>query len=351
MFRKIILIAIIAIIILAAIILLLSKKEETPQIEEEKIPNEILSLLGEIEQTTGLDFSEPQVVKFNWNIGGEKFQAATVKGGGFLARGVSSEQIQSVESYFGQNDFTPDVYNIAAGTISWATGYRKELTVCLLTGAQWTTEEGLPAPEDKNDLNIMCAVGDESITPTPVSKETAIREALAQKHNTKISEVSITIEKETENHVRGGVKIPPDAEAGGIFLAAKKDDRWVIAFDGNGQISCEELEKYNFPEEMKSDCANTQNIDAQVEKTFSILLESNLTTGYSWKAEFSAEYLELIKQQYEPSTPQILGSGGIEKFDFGALKQGQTEIKFSYLRPWETDAAPIDQKVYKIIIK
>ncbi len=38
-----------------------------------------------------------------------------------------------------------------------------------------------------------------------------------------------------------------------MFLAAKVNDEWQIAFDGNGAVACEDLEDYNFPSDMIED--------------------------------------------------------------------------------------------------
>jgi len=82
----------------------------------------------------------------------------------------------------------------------------------------------------------------------------AIKQLLADKYSYDIADVHLTIGQQTVDHLRGGVKFK-DEGAGGIVLAAKLNGVWQIAFDGNGAISCQDMEKYNFPEAMISDCA------------------------------------------------------------------------------------------------
>ena len=97
--------------------------------------------------------------------------------------------------------------------------------------------------------------GGDEIKPV-ISKDEAIKQLFADKYNKEISAVNIDINKETENHLRGMVKFEDEEEPGnsGIFLAAMVYDKWELVFDGQGVISCEEMEKYNFPEDMIEDC-------------------------------------------------------------------------------------------------
>lgn len=85
----------------------------------------------------------------------------------------------------------------------------------------------------------------------------------------------------------------------------------------------------------------------EVGKTFIFSLESNPTTGYSWQAEFDLEYLELINKEFVIDSKAI-GAPGVEKYEFLALKQGQTEVTMIYKRPWESDF--IDKQICPVKI-
>jgi len=100
------------------------------------------------------------------------------------------------------------------------------------------------------------------------------------------------------------------------------------------------------PEPAKS----PETIETEKGDNFSVALASNPTTGYEWELEFDSSYLRLIDREYTPSNPKLIGSGGEEKFNLLALKSGETEIKFSYLRPWKEEKA-LKELVYKIVIK
>ena len=83
--------------------------------------------------------------------------------------------------------------------------------------------------------------------------------------------------------------------------------------------------------------------------TFSVVLHSNPTTGYSWQVDFDSNYVRLTDSGYVTSNPILIGSSGNETFEFLAVKSGQTEITFSYMRPWESKP-PLDTRVFKIVI-
>lgn len=95
------------------------------------------------------------------------------------------------------------------------------------------------------------------------------------------------------------------------------------------------------------------SIEATTGDSFSVDLDANPTTGYQWELDFDSEYLQLLNRKYVPRATEtdLVGAGGTDTFNFRALKPGDTEMTFSYLRPWEKDKAPIEQKIYEITIK
>ena len=85
---------------------------------------------------------------------------------------------------------------------------------------------------------------------------------------------------------------------------------------------------------------------------FLVVLDSNPTTGYQWEANVDSDYIKLDDKSFNSeSSEEIVGAGGNETFNFTALKSGETEITFSYLRPWEKDVEPVEKKVYNIVIE
>ena len=97
---------------------------------------------------------------------------------------------------------------------------------------------------------------------------------------------------------------------------------------------------------------NSNVINTKKEDNFSIVLETNPTTGYQWEISVDSDYIQLDDRNFSSGSSEgMVGVGGKETFNFTALKLGNTEITFSYLRPWEKDVEPIEKKVYNIIIK
>jgi hypothetical protein len=235
------------------------KKENLDASEETR--DEIVILLENIKEEIEIDFSEIEDLKFKWNVEkNQKIEEFAIQGKGFEAKGTPAENYEKIEAFFQDNDFEINLQNISAGTISEAAGYKKDKIVCLVIegAAGYEEAEGqwIPPEPDKKDVKIKCGKGGDEIEPV-ISKDEAIKRLFADKYNKKVSAVTINITKETENHIRGTVKFEDEEwpENSGAFLAAMVYDNWELVFDGQGVIYCEEMEKYNFPENMIEDCA------------------------------------------------------------------------------------------------
>jgi inhibitor of cysteine peptidase len=90
---------------------------------------------------------------------------------------------------------------------------------------------------------------------------------------------------------------------------------------------------------------------------FSIKIESNPTTGYSWAMQPLKENEQILvkfKQQKveepgeESKTEKLLGAPTYEIFTFEALAPGEAVIMLHYRRPWEKDVPPIQK--HKVIV-
>jgi len=83
-----------------------------------------------------------------------------------------------------------------------------------------------------------------------------------------------------------------------------------------------------------------QAIDIGVNQEFTIALNSNPTTGYSWQESYDESVLELVEKSYRPGAkaePEVVGAGGTEYFQFKALQPGETELVMTYKRSWEEE--------------
>lgn len=362
-FKSVLIIVVIIAIIGGGILWWSMEKGKLPA---EEIEGEILSLLEGLKKDTGINFPEILPVEIEWNVKKEQeIEEMIIRGGGFDVVGLSIEQEEKIKEFITNKEFKEDIYNIADGTVSGLIGYKKDQTVCVVvsgaTGYKDAEGQWIPPDPEKRDVDVKCGKATVSIEHI-ITKEEVIKKLFAEKYNKKMAEVTLSIDQETEDHVRGGVEfLPGGLGEGGLFLAAKVDDLWELAFDGTGAIYCKEIEEYNFPEDMIEDCSEIQTQPAKTEngevvevksgEDFAITLKANPTTGYQWEADFDSNFIQLIDREYIPSSPGLVGSGGQEIFDFLILKTGKTDITFSYQREWEEGVPSIEKKVYKIIIK
>ncbi len=103
--------------------------------------------------------------------------------------------------------------------------------------------------------------------------------------------------------------------------------------------------------------ANTDSgkaVNALLNQEFTIALGSNISTGYSWQPTFDPNILNLVTKEYkngDNANGKIVGAPGVEYFTFEALKTGDTQITFTYKRPWESATPQDQQKTFTINIK
>lgn len=89
-------------------------------------------------------------------------------------------------------------------------------------------------------------------------------------------------------------------------------------------------------------------IKTKVNGEFIIALDSNPTTGYSWKAGYEESQFELVSDDYEQdeADEMMVGVGGTQYLRFKALKSGDFEITLNYQRSWESE--PAQQMVFSV---
>ena len=75
------------------------------------------------------------------------------------------------------------------------------------------------------------------------------------------------------------------------------------------------------------------DITVNTGRQFTIKLDENPTTGYTWNYHISDESVViLIKDEYKPSdtSGKLIGSGGTRLFTFKGLKAGNADILLAY---------------------
>ena len=83
----------------------------------------------------------------------------------------------------------------------------------------------------------------------------------------------------------------------------------------------------------KNDAGKT--IHCKAGQRFTIELEGNATTGYSWLVKkYNENILKLTTHDYQ-GKGDIPGAPGVFIFVFEAIAVGKSEITLEYVRPWE----------------
>jgi len=93
-----------------------------------------------------------------------------------------------------------------------------------------------------------------------------------------------------------------------------------------------------------------QRITVPVGVSFTINVNANPTTGYTWEVGFDQSLLKLVRR-YTPSGSGLIGAGGVESFEFEGMKAGETEIYLNYKRPFEPNNPALETKTFKVTIK
>jgi len=76
---------------------------------------------------------------------------------------------------------------------------------------------------------------------------------------------------------------------------------------------------------------------------FTVRLESNITTGYSWQLDAVDPAVVLnTGNNYVGPTAPMPGAGGHEDWEFVTQAAGTTTLQMAYRRPWETDNPPAE---------
>lgn len=101
-----------------------------------------------------------------------------------------------------------------------------------------------------------------------------------------------------------------------------------------------------------SSCTQLEGINARAGENFTISLESNPTTGYSWQLAkpLDEKIVKLESSKYTPLATDRVGAGGVEKWTFRAVKKGTIRVSLKYVRPWEKDKPPVEEKTFLIRI-
>lgn len=99
------------------------------------------------------------------------------------------------------------------------------------------------------------ASNSEVTTPTPNANDDleAIKKAVYEKTGLTEDKAQVIISTRIGDYVKGGISFGQDV-GGAYFIAAKKDGKWVVVYDGQATPTCKQLAPYAFPSSMVPEC-------------------------------------------------------------------------------------------------
>jgi predicted secreted protein len=96
-----------------------------------------------------------------------------------------------------------------------------------------------------------------------------------------------------------------------------------------------------------------QPIDAAEGSEFTIVLDSNPTTGYHWELaeELDAGVVEFVSRDYKAGQPVTTGSGGVDVWTFKAIAAGESRITLGYYPPSNDPVEPQQTVTFTVTVK
>ena len=116
--------------------------------------------------------------------------------------------------------------------------------------------------------------------------------------------------------------------------------------------SCASLSSPKHYQLTEKDSGRTLQLDKG--DTFTVLLTSNPTTGFSWeftKPLYDENVMTLQGDKYIRPDEQLMGAPGKRSLTFLAKGSGRTGLKLVYRRPWEKSQPPAEEFNVMAVVK
>ncbi len=91
-------------------------------------------------------------------------------------------------------------------------------------------------------------------------------------------------------------------------------------------------------------------ISLKVGEVYSLELNINPSTGYSWTYTFSKAKIISISEMINAIDPKMIGTTNKMIFNIKGLKKGMVEVTFNYHKVWEKDTLPALTKTMTVKI-
>ncbi|MGC1384233.1 MAG: protease inhibitor I42 family protein [Candidatus Acidiferrales bacterium] len=108
----------------------------------------------------------------------------------------------------------------------------------------------------------------------------------------------------------------------------------------------------SFAQDTARTTAAPQTIHVNVGQDFTITLEGNRSTGYSWQlaTKPDSKLIQKVAETYRSQSPGTPGAGEDNRFVFHAKSKGTADLTFNSVRPWEKGVAPAKTAKYHVLI-
>jgi inhibitor of cysteine peptidase len=102
-----------------------------------------------------------------------------------------------------------------------------------------------------------------------------------------------------------------------------------------------------------------RQVEAKTGDVFTVVLDSNATTGFRWTEQAKIADGNILKQtehayvapRANDANNPVAGMSGIEEWWFTAVRTGTTTVTMSYDRPWEGGEKALRTFVLTVIVK
>lgn len=83
-----------------------------------------------------------------------------------------------------------------------------------------------------------------------------------------------------------------------------------------------------------------------------IVLESNVTTGYAWELETQplVDVVRLVDDVYVEPDTDLVGAAGRQELTFEAVGEGTAEVSLWYVRDFDDPKEPADRATFEIVV-
>jgi inhibitor of cysteine peptidase len=95
-----------------------------------------------------------------------------------------------------------------------------------------------------------------------------------------------------------------------------------------------------------------RGVKIAVGEQFTVALDSNQTTGFSWSlgSGLDTTVVKKLSQDYQETNTGAVGAGGTDRWTFTGVNVGETTIKLQYSRPWVSGASPEKTEEIKVTV-